>query len=38
MLKFGLTSERGMGVAAVRILSAGAAQAVVERIGAAFTS
>ena len=38
MLKFGLTSERGSGVTAVRILSAGAAQAVVERIGAVFTS
>jgi molybdate transport system substrate-binding protein len=38
VLKFGLAREQGKGVAAVRILSAGAAQAVVERISTAYTS
>ena len=38
MLKFGLAPQQGTGVAAVRILSAGAAQAVVERIATAYTS
>lgn len=38
MLKFGLAPQQGTGVAAVRILSAGAAQAVVERIATACTS
>lgn len=38
MLKFGLFLRRGTEVAVVRVLSAGAAQAVVERIGTAYTS
>lgn len=38
MLKFDLFRGRGIEVAAVRILSAGAAQAVVERIGTGYTS
>jgi molybdate transport system substrate-binding protein len=38
VLKFGLAPQQATGVAAVRILSAGAAQAVVERIATAYTS
>lgn len=38
MLKFGHFLRRGTEVAVVRVLSAGAAQAVVERIGTAYTS